>query len=124
MSTSHLTVENFCRPEDLGGRYTASGGDFFEVIRRWMARTPRRRSLSIAKKAYALAEYERLLSDGRDDEISQIIDANHTEIAKRQDQGEWINLVTQQGVTKPGVRHRINTIELSPGIEITWTEGS
>ncbi|KAF5679999.1 hypothetical protein FHETE_541 [Fusarium heterosporum] len=107
MWTPRLTVENFCRLENLGDRYTDSGGDFSEVIRRSVARAPRRRSLSVAQKGYTL-----------------VIDANHTEITKRQDQGEWINLVSQNGVTKPGVRHRINTIELSPDIEITWTEGS
>ncbi|KAM0346305.1 hypothetical protein ACHAPU_005736 [Fusarium lateritium] len=124
MWTSRLTIENLSIPEDLGGRETAAGGDFFEVISVTAARSHRRRSLPFDKKGFTLAEYQRLFGKDHEVEFSKVIDANDIDITKRQDQGEWINLVTQSGVTKPGERERINAVELSPGIDITWTEGS
>ncbi|RFN52130.1 hypothetical protein FIE12Z_3682 [Fusarium flagelliforme] len=124
MWSSRLTIENFCRPDDLGGRETSSAGQFFEVIRYLGTPARHRRSLSVEKKAYSLTEYERLFGKDHDVKFSKVIDANDSEIVKRQDEGEWTNLLTRQGVIKPGTRERVNTIELSPGIEMTWEESS
>ncbi|RBR25210.1 uncharacterized protein FIESC28_01945 [Fusarium coffeatum] len=124
MWARHRNVEDFCRPDDLGGRFTSDGGQFFEVIRYLGARAGRRRSLTVEKKGYSLAEYERRFGEQHDVKFSKVIDANALEIVKRQDQGEWTNLISRQGVIKPGTRHRVNTIELSPGIDMTWEESS
>jgi uncharacterized membrane protein len=80
--------------------------------------------LSVEKKGYSLAEYERLFGKDHDIKFSKVIDANDSKIAKRQEQGDWINLVTRQGVIQPGTRKRVNTIELSPGVEMTWEDSS
>lgn len=74
MWSSRLTIENFCRPDDLGGRETSSAGRFFEVIRYLGTPARRRRSLSVGKKAYSLTEYERLFGKDHDVKFSKVID--------------------------------------------------
>ncbi|CAJ0549953.1 Ff.00g065480.m01.CDS01 [Fusarium sp. VM40] len=67
----------------------------------------------------SLAEYEKTFRGDRGIVISKTI----TDNIKRQT-GDWINLVTYDGVIKPGERWRVNTEELAPDIDRTWEESS
>ncbi|KAH6949448.1 hypothetical protein DER45DRAFT_620022 [Fusarium avenaceum] len=117
--TSKTLLESQCRSGDLGGRITEDPG-YFEIIRyTGVPASRRRRSLSFGKKTMSLAEYEKTFGEDRDVVISKTF----TDNMKRQS-GDWINLVTYDGVIKPGERWRVNTEELAPGIERTWEESS
>ncbi|GKU06872.1 hypothetical protein FLAG1_08703 [Fusarium langsethiae] len=123
MATSKTIVESQCRRDDLGGRVTDNPNMYFEIIRYTGVPGRLRRSLPFGKKSYSLAEYERRFGKDRDVVFSKVIDQDNDKVEKRQS-GEWINLVTRQGVIKPGERQRVNSNELAPGIDFTWEESS
>ncbi|KAG8350134.1 hypothetical protein FVEN_g11724 [Fusarium venenatum] len=122
MVTSKKIVESQCRRDDLGGRFTDGPNKYFEIIRYTGIPSPRRRSVPFGQEEYSLAEYERIFGKDRDIAFSKVIDQDDGKVEKRD--GKWINLVTRQGVIKPGERKRVNANELAPGIEQTWEESS
>ncbi|KAF0645501.1 hypothetical protein FPSE5266_10140 [Fusarium pseudograminearum] len=75
-----------------------------------------RRSMTFSEKGYSVAKYERLFGNTRDDIFFEAIDQGDTKIDKRRS-GEWIKILTQRGVIKPGTCQRVKTIELAPGID-------
>jgi hypothetical protein len=123
ITTFKTIVESQCRRDDLGGRFTDRPDSYFEIIRYTGVPGRLRRSLPFGKKGYSLAEYERRFGKNRDVVFSKVIDQDDDKVEKRQS-GEWINLVTRQGVIKPGERQRVNSNELAPGIDFTWEESS
>ncbi|EKJ69726.1 hypothetical protein FPSE_10140 [Fusarium pseudograminearum CS3096] len=75
-----------------------------------------RRSMTFSEKGYSVAKYERLFGNTRGDIFFEAIDQGDTKIDKRRS-GEWIKILTQRGVIKPGTCQRVKTIELAPGID-------
>ncbi|UZP43563.1 hypothetical protein NXS19_011375 [Fusarium pseudograminearum] len=100
----------------LRSNYTDEPNKQFEIIRYKGTSIHVRRSMTFGEKGYSLAEYERLSGMNRDDVFFEAIDQGDTKIDKRRS-GEWIKILTQRGVIKPGTCQRVKTIELAPGID-------
>jgi hypothetical protein len=120
MVTSKNIVESWCREADLAGR--VSDESMYFEIQRYGTATRHRRSVPLNKMGMSFAEYTRLYGKDRDTVFSKVIDGGESK-EKRQSL-EWINLVTRESVLKPDERRRVNTEELLPGQELTWTESS
>ncbi|KAM0227523.1 hypothetical protein ACHAPO_011463 [Fusarium lateritium] len=82
----------------------------------WTAGSPREVTRNCGRDTDSKSGCLRIFGKDRDVAFTKVIDPDDGKVEKRD--GKWINLVTRQGVIKPGERKRVNANERAPGIDI------